>query len=511
MNFEDQFPLCFYLNLGRRDDRRAQTERELFEAGIVAERFPAVDARWVKDKRGHKSNEYYACTLSHRLALREARRRKATAVLILEDDVVLEPGFREKLATIDLPSDWDVLFFGCTHFQRPSPVSPGLVEAHGCFDNHCYAVRASAYDRVISAFAPAGKGSEGETDTNDLVLASLLGELKGYACFPNLAWQAFNHSDILKGHYSNYGDEGTPVNHQEMTRGLAAEVFGLQRWKGAISGADEKDETEITGCPAPKLALLFLTRADHLCPGGWTEYLASGKGEISIIGHAKNPEALTQNFLKENQIPKHISTRWADISLVRATILLLKEALEDSSLTHFVLLSESCIPTKSFPALIEFLKTDARSWIFHESRKEIDPKLHLKVKRFDELSFIPPEQRRFQSQWMLLNREVAEIIAGNDLTKLFENVFAPDEGYFITLLMMMGFPAEEIINDKITWSRWGEDAGHPDHFETLTGEHWSEALRASGFFARKFTESGAKSLETNLLVQESTLRADESC
>jgi hypothetical protein len=44
MDFEKAFPLRFWINLGRREDRRVETEGRLEEFGITAVRFAAVDA-----------------------------------------------------------------------------------------------------------------------------------------------------------------------------------------------------------------------------------------------------------------------------------------------------------------------------------------------------------------------------------------------------------------------------------------------------------------------------------
>lgn len=95
MRIRDDFPLRFWINLGRREDRRFRMERVLEEVGVTAERFPAVDARRCRVKqgevRGYESAGRYALALTQRLAIREAKRRGAPAVLLLEDDVVLHP------------------------------------------------------------------------------------------------------------------------------------------------------------------------------------------------------------------------------------------------------------------------------------------------------------------------------------------------------------------------------------------------------------------------------------
>jgi GR25 family glycosyltransferase involved in LPS biosynthesis len=88
MNIEETFPARYWINLGRREERRFETEWQLERAGITAERFPAVDARFVRKNRGYENAGRYALALSQRLAIRKAMLAGADAVLILEDDVV---------------------------------------------------------------------------------------------------------------------------------------------------------------------------------------------------------------------------------------------------------------------------------------------------------------------------------------------------------------------------------------------------------------------------------------
>lgn len=43
MDFEMAFPLKFWINLGRREDRRVEMAARLEEMGIAAERYAGVD------------------------------------------------------------------------------------------------------------------------------------------------------------------------------------------------------------------------------------------------------------------------------------------------------------------------------------------------------------------------------------------------------------------------------------------------------------------------------------
>lgn len=115
MNFEQTFPLQFYINLNHRDDRRRSVLNMLLSHGLErVERFPAIDGRNVRNARGHWSGGRYALSLTQMLCLREARRRKAPAVMLFEDDMVLHPEFHARLAGIELPEDWVSFILGCS-------------------------------------------------------------------------------------------------------------------------------------------------------------------------------------------------------------------------------------------------------------------------------------------------------------------------------------------------------------------------------------------------------------
>ena len=96
MDFETTFPVRYWINLGRRADRRAKMEARFDQAGLTVERFPAVDAKFVrrmalernKEKmpgdsgdgvRGYENAGRYALALSQRLAIRRAKHAGATS------------------------------------------------------------------------------------------------------------------------------------------------------------------------------------------------------------------------------------------------------------------------------------------------------------------------------------------------------------------------------------------------------------------------------------------------
>jgi hypothetical protein len=239
----------------------------------------------------------------------------------------------------------------------------------------------------------------------------------------------------------------------------------------------------------PRVAFLFLTRGEHHHPGIWSEYLDGADGERPRIhAHTKAREFLeSDSILFPGQIGEKIETAWGGISLVRATLALLRAALEDAAATHFVLISESCVPVRPHVELVRSLRLDPRSRMRVQPWNEVRKWNILKAQRLENLPGIRKEVAHFQDQWMCLNREDAELILKHDRTEAFEGVRAPDEAYFATVLAALGRPPlQSVANRPITWTEWREGQAHPEEFRHVGGPTAAQIADSGCFFARKF-------------------------
>ncbi len=490
MDIEQQFPARYWINLGRRQDRRFETEWQLEKAGIMAERFPAVDAHFVRKNRGYESAGRYALALTQRLAIRKAMLSGAEAVLILEDDVIFHADLKARLAEIALPEDWGIFYLGCAHLNRPWPEGPGIVRTRYAVDTHAFAVNAPYYKRVIAALDARSKENRSKTHAraSDWYLADLHQEIPTYACFPNLAWQAVAASDLAGGTYSNYTAEGEQIAGAGETLGLAVEVAGGSRWKWPelVSVPDLPELPELE-TPAPRMGVLFLTRGGLNQPGCWQEWLEATNGEVTGFAHIKEPETVKEEWFLNLRISEAVETAWADISLVRAMLALLREAIKDASLTHFAFASESCIPIKSWEEIRKRLVLDGRSMIGLEATEPMREKHR---QRFDVVPWVEPRRRQVHPQWVMLNREAAECLLEDDFTDRFAEMFAPDEHYIGCVLAMKGYPFDEsrILHECPTWVRWNESLEpsiSPEEILTITPALRREWMDFPGFFARK--------------------------
>lgn len=196
------------------------------------ERVQAVNMRFVRNLRGYPTGGRYANALSHRIAIRRAKLAGAAAVLILEDDVVFAPDFEERVAKIELPSDWGIWYLGCRHWNRPTPIEPGLVRVAWGMDTHAYAVRADWYDELLKAFRsppnPAKYTKEVRDWGVDFPLAELHQSIPTYACWPNIAWQYGGDSDLIDSSWQGgYSKTGRQRDRLEVLEGVDWEMAAL--------------------------------------------------------------------------------------------------------------------------------------------------------------------------------------------------------------------------------------------------------------------------------------------
>lgn len=111
---------------------------------------------------GRKRDKTWAgragCTLSHRAAIDHARLQGWRTVLILEDDIELEPALAEVLAGLYQAlqdADWNVCYLGFTDPVSPYrhvtdlPAGHSLCAVSGCSTTHAYLLRDNTYDLLL--------------------------------------------------------------------------------------------------------------------------------------------------------------------------------------------------------------------------------------------------------------------------------------------------------------------------------------------------------------------------
>jgi Core-2/I-Branching enzyme/Protein of unknown function (DUF3431) len=237
-----------------------------------------------------------------------------------------------------------------------------------------------------------------------------------------------------------------------------------------------------------KVAFLFLTRGEMNHGEIWKDYLNQEPSRVAVFAHTKHPEQLHErSILSRSQITEKIETHWGDVSLVHATLALLRAAMQQEGVTHFILVSESCVPIRPIHELLENLERDPRSrmsaWSLQHEKRGWNRN---KARRLDQLEGISLDYAFFQHQWMCLSREDSAIILEKDWTDSFKKVVAPDECYFATVLAASGKPfPDEIANRLLTWCSW-RGGSHPEEFVDVSPQLAVQLAESGCYFARKF-------------------------
>ena len=189
---DETFPYQVCINLDRRPERWHQMQRKFTEHGLNSvKRFPALDGDSIRLPEGWAHTPgAYGCLLSHVQVVREARARGVSSVLIFEDDVAFADHLERKLSgyLAQLPSDWDMVFFGALHRDEPIKVADNIARITKAYSTYAYVLR----DTVFDDFIELNRETAEELDNNNHILQQ---RFKCYCFMPHLAWVEADYSD----------------------------------------------------------------------------------------------------------------------------------------------------------------------------------------------------------------------------------------------------------------------------------------------------------------------------
>lgn len=115
------------------------------------------------------------------------------------------------------------------------------------------------------------------------------------------------------------------------------------------------------------IALLFLTYGNIYHTDALSEYME----KANIYIHPKYPEQI-QASLQHKIINQYVETKWAEDTIVMASLLLLNEAYKNADNSWFILCSDDSYPMKDYNSCCNYLSTQTKS-IFTIARDEKNP------------------------------------------------------------------------------------------------------------------------------------------
>uniref|UniRef100_A0A6C0E800 Nucleotide-diphospho-sugar transferase domain-containing protein n=1 Tax=viral metagenome TaxID=1070528 RepID=A0A6C0E800_9ZZZZ len=265
---------------------------------------------------------------------------------------------------------------------------------------------------------------------------------------------------------------------------------------------NEGFENQLDSKPKSKIAFCFLTVGDINKHNVWETFLKGNEHLYNIYVHPKYPNKVT-SFFKNYIIPSHdqIPTEWGKISLVKATIKLLQNAIKDQNNKMIILVSDSCIPIYNFDYIYNDLISQQNNIISMHNQQNIYT--HLRYKQISNPKFIPHHKFKKVSQWMALNYLTANYIVKNDYTNLYKDMSCPDEHYFVNILDKFDIPYN---TRKLTFDDWDNPSldpkyrPYPKTFTELNNNNLRNARRTGALFIRKVAPETSINL-SELLIQ----------
>lgn len=240
-----------------------------------------------------------------------------------------------------------------------------------------------------------------------------------------------------------------------------------------------------------KIAFLFLIYDKIENEALWQKFFEKvDPKKYVILIHYKSDKPL--KFFNEFKLKNCIPTAYADISLVKAHLLLLREALVDVTVYKLVNLSGTCIPLKSFDYIYDELTNDNNSHINLGPRQQIFPRCDSVLTYVNELDI------HKSCEWIIFNRKHAEICLEKSdyYLKAFNSVYAPEEHYFVSIIKR--FMDYEVVYTPdlsdgavtfVNWSRpnyrFNSNCGLKNYTE-ITSQELDFLFSSHSLFGRKF-------------------------
>lgn len=247
-----------------------------------------------------------------------------------------------------------------------------------------------------------------------------------------------------------------------------------------------------------KIAFCFLVYDQINKENIWYDYLSKIDSSLySMYIHYKHDTQL--QYFDQNKILNCIDTCYGCYNVVKAQLILMKEALKDISNTHFIILTQACLPLKSFGYIKGYLDPN-KSYFTTTPDEQVFPRCNA------ALQFMPRHTLKKAGMGAILNRKHAELLIKNDdnMEIWFRDITNSDEHAIISLLFYLGLENELVLTnnnavDGVVMAQWADQKGfkifnnssvvenkHPLTYSHVCEEELQHFINAKCLFGRKF-------------------------
>jgi GR25 family glycosyltransferase involved in LPS biosynthesis len=198
MNYADFTKNVFVIHLQHRIDRESNVETQMKKLTNNFQYFEAINGHEL-DYSGPLLKGEQGIRLTHLKLLNYAKQHNLEQILVLEDDIVLAENFQDQIGAIlsDLPEDYNLLYLGGAHKAYPNHIKGNLYKVRDTVTLHGLLINSNMYDILIQTI----EDNPGIQVDNAYALTQ--SKYNAYVCYPHLAWQLDDYSDI-QNKFVNY-------------------------------------------------------------------------------------------------------------------------------------------------------------------------------------------------------------------------------------------------------------------------------------------------------------------
>lgn len=252
-----------------------------------------------------------------------------------------------------------------------------------------------------------------------------------------------------------------------------------------------------------KIGFLFLCKNKINQLSIWKQFFKNNYDRCNIYIHCYDRTNITQDFVKQYLTPEKKLSRWGLLLIVIKYLFSL--SIQDNNYKH-ILVSESCIPLKSFDYIYNLMISNEKSYLYyqpHLANNNNEKKTLImqyqryiyNMQRIPEFSkMIDIKHWYFNSGWFIFNTKHAQLLfKDTKYYKLFNKCFVGDENY-PSFILSIHNELNNVVNTPTTHVNWKEktvvkNQHHPKLYNKITTRYYTMFCNKQFLFGRKFSET----------------------
>lgn len=224
-------------------------------------------------------------------------------------------------------------------------------------------------------------------------------------------------------------------------------------------------------------------------------------------------------YFEKYKLDNCIDTKYENETIPLAYNVLFREAYKDENNYKFVIVSNSCIPLKSFNYVYNKLTMDNYGYFNVSPHSQCFPNCNYLLQVMEKKNISKSHN------WFILNRKLVKNLCfdlDSFLKKHYKTIYAPAEYFYYTFIKILNLQNEIITTHNVaagatTFTNWSdmEDYPYQDHsalknYSFITQEELSYLLDSKSLFGRKFKTECKPSLMNDKYISFITNNKDVS-